>query len=121
MAGDPEKYRFSHDDNDALLAYRYRANPTPPPPQPPDKELKRRKRPIITLAALCMLLLSSGIGLTITVLLMLRPLESKSACVSRDVIFASALLSLLYTGMHIRAAMNDYRRNDPGPPNLREN
>lgn len=123
MAGDPEKYQMSHfSGRESLYAYRYPA--TPPRhvhPQPSDGERKRRKRPTIILTALCILLLSSGIGLTITVLLMLKPVTSQTASLSRDLIFFSALLSLLYAGLHIHAAMRDYRWTASGPPFLRGN
>ncbi|KAH6652117.1 hypothetical protein BKA67DRAFT_573066 [Truncatella angustata] len=84
-------------------------------------EQKRRKRPSVVLGALCVLFLSSGSGIALAMLLVLDPVEVQGACLSRDFILQAALLSLLYIALHIRVALRDYTRTQPGPPHMHRN
>ncbi|KAK6086225.1 hypothetical protein SCUP234_02438 [Seiridium cupressi] len=81
-------------------------------------EQKRRKRPSIILATLCILFIASGGGIALAVILILDPVEVQGACLSRDFVLYAALLSLLYIGLHIRAASRDYIKTLPGPPHI---
>ncbi|KAK9416029.1 hypothetical protein SUNI508_09802 [Seiridium unicorne] len=84
-------------------------------------EQKRRKRPSIILATLCILFIASGGGIALAVILILDPVEVQGACLSRDLVLYAALLSLLYIGLHIRAASRDYIKTQPGPPHIYDN
>lgn len=83
-----------------------------------NQERRRRKWPSIILAALCVLFLSSAGGIALTVALMLEPVEAQGACLSRDFILYAALMSLLYIGLHIRAALQDITRTQPGSSHI---
>ncbi|KAI0007693.1 hypothetical protein F4779DRAFT_628928 [Xylariaceae sp. FL0662B] len=83
-----------------------------------NQEQKRRRRPSIVLGALVCLVISSAGGIALAIILMLQPVEIHAACIARDLILFAAAMTLLYIGLHIRAARKDYKRRGPGPPQI---
>ncbi|KAJ2971862.1 hypothetical protein NUW58_g9302 [Xylaria curta] len=82
------------------------------------KERKKGKRPSVILTALIVLFLSSAGGIALAVVLMVQVAEAGATSLSRDLVLFAASMSILYIGLHIRGARKDYKRIDPGPPQL---
>jgi hypothetical protein len=83
-----------------------------------NEEQKRRRRPSVILAALLILFLSSAGGIALAIVLMVDVVEIEASCLSRDLILFAASMSLLYICLHVRGARKDYKREEPGPPQI---
>lgn len=83
-----------------------------------NRDQAQKQWPSIILAAVIVLFVSSGGGVALAVVLMLNPLEVQGVCLSRDLILFAACLSILYTGLHCRAAIKDTTRENTAPPQI---
>ncbi|ORY71408.1 uncharacterized protein BCR38DRAFT_9882 [Pseudomassariella vexata] len=82
------------------------------------RQESRTRRPWIMLLTLLVLLISAGGGITLAVILLIHPVEVQAACISRDLILFASCMAILYIGVHIRGALKNYTREQPGPPQI---
>lgn len=110
MAQDADHSSLSSDDEKALLFNSLQLHGL-------HEAQKQKRRSTVILAALCILLTSSVGGISLAAVLMVYPVESQ-ACVSRDLVLFAACFSILYIGVHIRGAVKNCTKTQPGPPQL---
>ncbi|KAI1438854.1 hypothetical protein GGR50DRAFT_304798 [Xylaria sp. CBS 124048] len=78
---------------------------------------RKQKRPAVIVASLLILFLASATGLPLSVILMIKSASiEKEAFLPRDLVFFASVLSLVYIGLHIRGARQDYSRDGMCPP-----